>query len=236
IKAATPGEDEEELLNEFGEPVEEFDIMGDPSAFAEGDGGAGSSSATPPPSLADGLDPATQAIIAKSPTLQKDLVELKAKDWTIVDGPAGGGCTANRDHKIITLDSNLKGHPKETVQAIAHEVGHAQYDYKADTSSKSAYLKGTLADEGAATIKNIEVQREILANGGPDIKIAGSQANHAAYNAAYDQYRKDNNVAAAHDTIGGIFGKGERTSNTGQTYEDYYGGSYDKWKARANGK
>jgi hypothetical protein len=43
IKAATPGEDEEELLNEFGEPVEEFDIMGDPSAFAEGDGGAGSS-------------------------------------------------------------------------------------------------------------------------------------------------------------------------------------------------
>jgi type VI secretion system secreted protein VgrG len=43
IKAATPSEDEEEKLDEFGEPIEEFDIMGDPSAFAEGDGGAATS-------------------------------------------------------------------------------------------------------------------------------------------------------------------------------------------------
>jgi type VI secretion system secreted protein VgrG len=32
----------------------------------------------------------------------------------------------------------------------------------------------------------------------------------------------------ARTQIGRIFGKGEQTSTTGQYYEDYYGGWYDK--------
>ena len=91
-------------------------------------------------------------------------------------------------------------------------------------------MNGTLADEGAATMKNIQVQREITAAGGPDIGIAGNSANHASYNNAYNQYLKDGNAAAARQSIGTTFGKGEITSTTGQPYPDYYGGWYDKVK------
>jgi type VI secretion system secreted protein VgrG len=114
------------------------------------------------------------------------------------------------------------------VQILAHEAGHAKYHYKQDVSSKDAYVKGALADEGAATLNNVKVQREINANGGPDIGIAGNSANHPSYNSAYDQYKKDGDKAAARDKIGSVFGKGEKISNTGQTYEDYYGSWYDK--------
>ena len=85
-----------------------------------------------------------------------------------------------------------------------------------------------MADEGAATLNNIKVQREITANGGPDIGVAGNGANHAAYNKAYDQFLKDGNAAAARQSIGSVFGKGEITSTTKQSYANYYGGWYDK--------
>ena len=76
-------------------------------------------------------------------------------------------------------------------------------------------------------MKNIEVQREIVKNGGPDIGIAGNSANHPSYNAAYDQYLKDGNAAGARDKIGQIFGNGERVSGpTNPTYNEYYGGWY----------
>ena len=110
---------------------------------------------------------------------------------------------------------------------LAHEVGHATYPYKKDISSKASYVKGSLADEGAATLNNIKVQSEIIANGGPDIGIAGNGSNHTAYNAAYDKLLKDGNADAARQAIGAQFGKGEITSNTNQPYADYYGGWYD---------
>lgn len=111
---------------------------------------------------------------------------------------------------------------------LSHEVGHATYTYTPDYSSNAAYVNGALADEGAATMKNIQIQREILANGGPDIGIAGTPANHAGYNAAYDAYLKTGDASAARQSIGTIFGSGEQTSTTGQTYSDYYGSWYDK--------
>lgn len=76
-------------------------------------------------------------------------------------------------------------------------------------------------------MNNIKARREILANGGADIGIAGNSANHAAYNKAYDQFLKDGNADAARQAIGAQFGKGEITSNTKQPYAEYYGGWYD---------
>jgi type VI secretion system secreted protein VgrG len=149
-----------------------------------------------------GLGQNVDDIAGKSPTLQKDMQELKEAGWTTQYGPNGQGSHADRDKKVITIDGKLKNDPAQATQVLAHEVGHAKYDYKPDYSSKQSYLRGAMADEGAATMKNIEVRREILANNGPDIKIAGNSANHPAYNAAYDQYVKDGNAAAARDKIG----------------------------------
>lgn len=184
---------------------------------------------TPVPKQQTGLGQDVDDIAAQSPTLQKDLADLKKDGWVIKDGPAGGGSHASRDQKVITIDSALKSDPKQATQVLAHEVGHAKYPFKDDRSGKAAFLKGTLGDEGAATMKNIEVQREIVKNGGPDIGIAGNPANHPKYNAAYDQYLKDGNAGAARDKIGQIFGNGERVSGpTNPTYNEYYGGWYDK--------
>ncbi|WP_375401826.1 hypothetical protein [uncultured Sphingomonas sp.] len=169
----------------------------------------------------------TAALAAKSPSLSADLRALQAKGWKVELGVAGGGSFADKVAKRITVDRNQIGKPAAAVQTLAHEAGHARYVAKADGSSREAYIKSNLRDEGAATLSNIRAQREIKASGGADIGIAGSTANQAAYNKAYDAYAKDNNLAKVRDAIGTIYGNGERTSNTGQAYRDYYGSAYD---------
>lgn len=176
---------------------------------------------------ATGLGTSVDRLVEKSPTLQKDIESLKKDDWNIVYGPEGQGSYADRATKTITLDGNLRNDPLSATQVLAHEVGHAAYPYVPDMSSKTTFVNGTLADEGAATMKNIQVQREILANGGPDIGIAGNAANHASYNQAYDAYLVNGNADAARHTIGQQIGRGEITSTNGQSYADYYGGWYD---------
>ncbi len=176
-----------------------------------------------------GLGDDVDKLAGKSPSLQADMKKLKDDGWKIKYGAPGGGSFAIRgEEQTITLDGNLRGNVTATTQTLAHEVGHAIYPFKGDSSSKAAYVNGTLADEGAATVNNIKVQREILANGGQDIGIAGNGANHAAYNKAYEQFLKDGNAEAARQAIGAQFGKGEITSNTHQPYAEYYGSAYDK--------
>jgi len=170
------------------------------------------------------------ALAAQSSSLLSDLKMLQQKGWGIQIGSNGGGSFANRTLKTIVLDGNLTSDPVAVVQALSHEAGHALYAFKPDTSSKSAFVRSALGDEGMATLSNIRVQREILARGGPDIGIAGGDPvkNSPAYNAAYNQFLKDGNVVKARDAIGSIFGSGERASTTGQLYKDYYGSFYDK--------
>jgi type VI secretion system secreted protein VgrG len=164
-------------------------------------------------------------LVVMSPGLQADLRRLGDAGWHIEYGKPGGGSFINRGRKIITVGGKLRNHPVEYVQVLAHEAGHAAYSYQDDFSSKVAYLKGKLEDEAAATMSSIRTQREILANGGPNIGVAG--ANRAAYNAAYDKFLQDGDAAACRETIGAAFGF-EITSNTAQTYLDYYGGWYDQ--------
>ncbi|WP_429583801.1 hypothetical protein [Paraburkholderia youngii] len=167
-------------------------------------------------------------LVRKSPGLLADIKRLGESGWQIENGKPHGGSYTNRYNKVITLDGDLRSRPSAYVQVLSHEVGHAAYSYDEDVSSKAAYVKGKLEDEAAATMSNIRAQREILANHGPNIGVAG--ANSAAYNAAYDKYLQDGNAAACRAAIGTAFGD-EVTSNTGQRYADYYGSWYDKTSA-----
>jgi|GEM_PF-4929646 len=179
-----------------------------------------------------GLSPEVDALAAKSPSLQADLKQLQNEGWTIKYGAAGAGSTADRSQKVITIDSSYNA--QQATQVLAHEVGHATYKGGVDYSTKQNYVNSMLADEGAATLNNIKVQREIIANGGPDVGIAGNSANHAKYNNIYDNYLKDGNAAKACKDIGAIFDQGERTSVDGKKYSEYYGNWYDSvyvpWK------
>ncbi|NIF76900.1 hypothetical protein F3J20_05720 [Paraburkholderia sp. Cy-641] len=164
-------------------------------------------------------------LVGMSPGLQADLKKLGDAGWQIEYVDPRYGSFTNRDRQVINLDRSLQGHPVKYLQILSHEVGHAMYPYQEDLSSKVAYVSGTLEDEAAATMSNIRTQREILANHGPDIGIAG--ANTAAYDAAYNTFMQDGNAAACRKKIGAEFGN-EITSNTGQSYTDYYGSWYDQ--------
>ncbi|MDM7553622.1 type VI secretion system tip protein TssI/VgrG [Xanthomonas fragariae] len=191
--------------------------------------------AAPPAPVTTGLGADVDRIAADSPALQSDLQALQADRWTIEYGPAGRGSYADRDANppVIVIDGAQQGNAAQTAQTLSHEVGHAMYDYQPDFSTKDAYVNGALADEGAATLNNIKVQREILnaTQQGTDIGIAGNSSNHAAYNAAYEQFLVDGDAAKAREAIGGIFGTGEKSSVlvNGQqvNYHDYYGDWYD---------
>jgi type VI secretion system secreted protein VgrG len=176
-----------------------------------------------------GLGDEVDRIAAKSPTFQAQLKELKGKNWHIYYGPEKSLSVIDRKYNRIKINGSEKGTPAGTVRALTHEVGHAQYPYKPDYSSKAAYLNEMHADEGAAMLNNIKIQREILANGGPNIDISGNPANTQAYNAIYDQYLKDGNAAAARTRLGELIGSKERLSYPdGQTYDEYFGEWYDK--------
>ncbi len=172
-----------------------------------------------------GVEAKAAALIEKlAPQLKADIKALENAGWKIEAGEAGKGSYANRATKKIVIDANEKG--AEAASVIAHEVGHAKYTPAFDISSREAYLKTTLADEGEAVLRNIEARDEILKAGGDDIGIRGTQGPE--YQKVYDQYLIDGDRAAARDKIADIFGSKERTSTTGQSYNDYYGGFYDK--------
>ncbi|WNJ33172.1 type VI secretion system Vgr family protein [Enterobacter hormaechei] len=179
------------------------------------------------PSSGYGKD--VDSLVDKSPTMKNDIATLKKRGWTFEEGEAGKGTFANRQTRVITVDKNELGNPEEVVQSLSHESGHALYEPNIDVSSREAYLNSTLSDEGAATLNNIRVQREIIANKGGDIGIAGNPANQPQYNRIYHSLERGAiKESEARTQIGRIFGKGEQTSTTGQYYEDYYGGWYDK--------
>lgn len=185
------------------------------------------------PNMTNGMSTSAIDLAAHSPELVENLEELEADGWQVVVGPAGGGSSCNSGTKILTIDANTLANDAGTVQTMAHETGHAQYEHEPDTSSRDTYIDSMVGDEGMATIENIRVQREISENGGAPIRLAGNSANHAAYNAAYDQYLEDGDIEACRNAIGAVFRQGENVSvnSTPTNYEDYYGGSYDDWIA-----
>lgn len=166
-------------------------------------------------------------LIGKSPTLSEDLETLSKEKWTIEYGEVGGGSSVTRDKKLITLDPDLKSDSKNLVKVLAHEVGHARYPFDPDLSTRATYLTDAMDDEGAAVMKNIKVQREILNSSKIDIGIAGQPANTPLYEKAYDQSIKDGDYKSAIRKIGNVFRKGEYTSTTKETYEDMHGKWYD---------
>ncbi|MBU8820755.1 hypothetical protein KL864_33335 [Mycolicibacterium goodii] len=168
--------------------------------------------------------------------LARQLDQLQAQGWTIryatpADGP--GSVTKFRPKEIV-IDSQYRGMGDQVTQTVAHEVGHAIYGDRTDYSSREAYVNSMLANEGAATLNNIQARNWILSSGGPDIGIAGNPANYPSYEVAYTNYiRSDGDYTRAIRDIGKIYAFGEHPStNPAITYYQYYGENYDKYYGR----
>lgn len=180
-----------------------------------------------------GLGADIDALVALSPTLESSIEQLLLDGWVFVYGTPGAGDYTSLDgSKIIRIDGNYRNDANATLSGLAHEVGHATFTVDVDTSSKDAYVSAYLEGEGAAVLMNIKVQREIIANGGPDIGMRGKRENHAFYNSQYDQFLQDNDAERARHAIGDYYGAHELTSvevdDRAVTYEEYYGDYYEE--------
>ncbi len=187
------------------------------------------------PGMTTGLSDDALELAGRSPELTEQLERLRDAGFQVNVGVAGEGSFCSKGaNPSITIDPNDLTNATDAIQTLAHEAGHAEYEHTPDTSSRENYLTSMLGDEGQATLNNIRIQREILANGGADIGIAGNSGNHADYNAAYDEFERTGDEEAARNAIGAIFGAGEVPSvprDDGSSYADYneyYGEFYDE--------
>jgi len=134
-----------------------------------------------------GLGDEVDALAALSPSLWMDLERLKSEGWRIKYGDLESGVlgVCNSSKKTITISNNSKEYPISVIATLAHEIGHTKDPTRIDYSSKEAYVNSRLAGEGAAEMNGIEVHREILANGGPNIGYS-----RPAYDEIYERYLK----------------------------------------------
>jgi type VI secretion system secreted protein VgrG len=218
-----------------------------PGSGSSGSGGstsAGSGAAPSGPAANTTLGSNVDALVSQSPALARDVQALLAAGWTIrYTTGSETGSYADENRREIVVDSASRSNPAVVVQTLAHEVGHANHPnvYVAPSGlTRPEYVArntdAQLAGEGAATLRNAEARAQILANGGPDIGIAGAQS--AQYDAIYRQYAAGNLTRGqAEHQIGQLFGAGETTSNTNQSYRTYYGAAYEQaWDAAYAGQ
>jgi len=194
--------------------------------------------APPPLPITAGLGDKVNELIALSPSLQNDLKILDDLDWKIrYTGPGdrkGSYVRRDTDPPHIVIDRRYQENPSRVTQILAHEVGHAAYDYHPDYSTLDNYILSSYGDEGMAVMNEMRVRHEILAASGTDIGISGAytSTDRDFYNRTYHNLQSGNmGIETARDVIGETY-RHKTTSNTGQTYENYYGYWYDKNIAR----
>lgn len=208
-----------------------------PSSFTPGGAGPGGAQpgkqggaatpqkAGPKTGLGDDVD----EIAGKSPTLTANIEKLQAEGWTIEYGEAGKGSYCDKDAKRIVIDSNEKGNAAGITQTLAHESGHALYTadpyvgVEGNTRDEYARKNGNsdLKDEGEATLTNAQVRKEINDAGGPDIGIAGANADK--YQEIADKYPDAADRDKARQEIADVFADNEHPStDPDKTYREYY--------------
>jgi hypothetical protein len=186
------------------------------------------------PKVTTGLGADADKIVNQSLQLRDDIKALQDKGWSIQFGAAGGGSFSSRTSQTITVDPNRAGAPASLAQTVAHETGHARYPEPVDIPPNglthdqfvNRNVDQHLRDEGAANFENCVAREQILARGGPDIGVAGTQ--QAQYLAIYKDF-EDGKITKdqAYDQMGQLFGN-ETTSNTGENYRTYYGKKYER--------
>ena len=206
-----------------------------------GDGAAGS----PPAGEAPGMV-AIRTLLHGSPTGQEALAIFDDNSVN-VRFASGEGSYFDPATNTMTLDTGET--PMESALTFVHEMGHAEYHHNgtgADINGpRDDYVNGMVAEEADGTVRSIQAQQE-LENAGYD---AGSTSFplQNQYENAYDQAVANEQAAnpnatpehldavgrqAGADRVEQGFHNGEvQTSNTGDSYPDYYGGAHDDYHA-----
>lgn len=179
-----------------------------------------------PGSLA-GLGSAVKGLAALSPTLTGLLNNFqKTQGGSVLPGQPGkgtySGVTATGNPAVF-VDPEHASNPGAVASSLAHEIG-GQYEVPTlDMSSADAFANAALARQGAGVLNATQVQREILANGGPNINPNANLLHDQIYT------QMDNGVvppAAAREQIGQTIGATRCTANPDLTHADFHSASY----------
>jgi len=173
-------------------------------------------------------DPSFTPILAKSITLQAGLAQAGRDGLDVVWGQAGGGTYLVPGVKIV-IDENAIGQGPRIARSLSHEVGHHLFTDRPDLTSKQAYVNSMLRGEAAATLSNVQVQREIVAAGGPDIGVSGTGNRPQQYGAIAVELQAGRiNRSQALGQIAEVFKTEAPSVGPHANYELYYGAFYDQ--------
>lgn len=160
------------------------------------------------------------------------------RGYTIVYGD-----TAQFLGKVITLIDSEKTNFSMTVQSLAHEIGHALHKGESLVSPRGLTRKQfidknvftLLTSEGAATLYNLEITEEILANTNKKIDIGIAGANISRYKKIFEKYKKSEpgfTKTATEAAMGRIYGNYEipngKTVNYFRSYQDHFLKEWDR--------
>lgn len=116
----------------------------------------------------------------------------------------------------------------ETVSAVAHELGHAVSSptFRPRIDTRQNYIDDYCQDEGLAVANNIVGRKEIrtTSQGAVDIGLIGNNAVEPQIEAIHAAYTPPE----SHRRMGKIFCDNNIESVTMQSYNDYYGSSWDE--------
>ncbi len=173
-------------------------------------------------------DPSLAPLLAKSPTLRAGLAQAERDDLDNVWGQAGMGTYLVPREKIV-IDENAIGQGSRIARSLSHEVGHHLFTEGPDRTSKQSYVNSMLRGEAAATLSNVQIQREIVAAGGPDIGVSGTGNRPQQYGAIAAELQAGRiNRSQALDQIAEVFKTETPSVGPHANYELYYGAYYDQ--------
>ncbi|OBU72187.1 hypothetical protein A7X63_07660 [Stenotrophomonas maltophilia] len=173
-------------------------------------------------------DPSLAPLLAKSPTLQAGLAQARREGIVVQWGTAGEGTYLVPGVKIV-IDENAIGQGTRLARSLSHEVGHHLFTEPSNRASKQAYVDSELRGEAAATLSNVQVQREIVAGGGPDIGVSGTGSRPQQYGTIAAELQAGRiNRSQALGQIAEVFKTEAPSVGPHATYELYYGDFYDR--------
>ena len=117
---------------------------------------------------------------------------------------------------------------------VVHEANHARYTVEGRSANatemgRDEYVSAAVAEEVDGTVQQILAAKEFRANGNDP----GRQPAEDAYDAAYARAIQNGQTTgeaerAGYAAVREEFDSGRiRTSNTGESYPDYYGNYWD---------
>jgi hypothetical protein len=172
-------------------------------------------------------------LIELSPTLVRQIAQIRRLGWSIEPGLAGEGTWADIAHKRIVVDASAFSDKYTALTALVHEVHHALYanSVARDVSSKEAFVRYQMASEGASGVNEVEVLLEVALNGKARVpdqtleNIAGPLSIYAPYLEHKDYTRLIHEIGALFEQV---------QTSIGERYRPYYERMYDQQTVNRN--